>query len=209
MNIGQIKLENCNQQYFVSKVNEIYHDIEAELYSQRHPEIYVDEVKRWRKIARKYFKNSPISILDIGVGAGFVPLTIAPFLKGKDTIICSDISSEMLKVCQRETSKRKFQCQFKFVKLGRQDNNLTSVVQNPVDFVTINSVLHHIQNIDKFFSQIYAVLSKKGVLIILHEPNRLFFNNWFLWNNYVLLDRIFDFRSLMILILKNLDCILS
>ncbi len=39
---------------FVIRVNEIYHDLEAETYAQRHPEIFVDEVERWKRITTEY-----------------------------------------------------------------------------------------------------------------------------------------------------------
>jgi methylase of polypeptide subunit release factors len=88
-----MKQTKLNPLYLVNRVNEIYHDIEREAYLQKHPEIFVDEAKRWRRIAKRYLvKDCSITVLDIGTGIGFIPLTIAPFLKMEDTIICSDIS---------------------------------------------------------------------------------------------------------------------
>lgn len=187
-----MKQTKLNPLYFVNRVNEIYHDIEGEAYLQKHPEIFVDEAKRWRMIAKRYLvKDCSITVLDIGTGTGFVPLTIAPFLKMEDTIICSDISSGMLEVCKSEIRKRQFECTVKFVK-SRGD--ITLLVQKPVDFITMNSVLHHIPNVEEFCSQIKSVLSEEGIAIIAHEPNKPFFHNRFLWNNYVFLNRLLNLR---------------
>lgn len=191
-----------DQQYFVTRVNEIYHDVEGEAYLQRHPEIFVDEARRWRRIAKKYLvKHSPVIVLDIGTGTGFVPLTIAPFLKREDTVICSDISSVMLEICKREITKRQFECQFRFVK---SRGGTISPVEISVDFITMNSVLHHIPNVAEFYSQIEAVLSEEGMLIIAHEPNKPFYENRLLWNNYVLLSRLSNLPATGSSILKEL-----
>lgn len=199
LNLDRMKL---NKQEFVRKVNEIYHDVEGEIYLQKHPEIFVDEVNRWKKIAKKYFiKNFPITILDIGSGTGFVPLVIAPFLKKDDMIICSDLSSVMLDVCRREIAKRQFKCKFRFVK---SKGNTVRIVENIVDFITINSVLHHILNVGEFFSQIGDIISEEGILVIAHEPNKAFYNNRFLWNNYILLRQSMNVKNMAISILKKI-----
>lgn len=187
---------------FVIKVNEIYHDMEAETYTQRHPEIFVDEADRWRRITTEYLvKDSPITILDVGTGTGFVPLVIAPFLKNEDMIICSDISPMMLKVCRNEIAKRQFDCQFKFIRLN---GDLSLVEQDLVDVVTMNSVLHHIPSLDEFCSQISALLPQGGLLIVAHEPNKLFYNNWLLWNSYLLLRLLINARAKVSLMFEKL-----
>lgn len=173
---------------FVIKVNEIFHDVEAEVYSERHPEILVDEVERWEEIAKKYLiRDSPITIFDVGTGTGFVPLVIAPFLKKEDSIICSDVSSAMLEICKKELERRHFKCGFRFIK---SKGDLNSMKDESIDIITMNSILHHIPNVDEFCVQISSILSKGSILIIAHEPNELFFTNRFLWNNYILLNKI-------------------
>lgn len=173
---------------FVIKVNEVFHDIEAELYTERHPEIFIDEKKRWKKLSKTYISNKDnITILDIGSGTGFVPLVISPFLKNNDTIICSDVSSKMIEICKTKIEKKDFECKFQYRKLN---GNLNSMKEHSIDIITINSVLHHIPNLDDFYSELNDILSKNGLLIIAHEPNKLFFNNKFLWNNYLMLNKI-------------------
>ena len=182
-----------NHQDFVAKVNEIYHDVTAETYAKSHPEIFIDEVNRWRRIAKNHLVTEhPVTILDVGTGSGFVPLTIGPFLKKEDTVICSDISSGMLSMCRKEIAKRQFDCEFRFVRLN---GDLTSVIPEPVDFVTLNSVLHHVANIGEFCSQISDALTEDGRLAIVHEPNNLFVDDLLLWNNYKLLQRLENLRA--------------
>jgi len=192
---------NSNERFVIS-VNEIFHDVEAETYVQRHPEIFVDEVERWKNIATEYLvRDYPITVLDIGTGTGFVPLVIGPFLKRKDTVICSDISTTMLRMCRNEIAKKQLDCQVKFIRLNE---DLGSVVQDPVDVVTVNSVLHHIPNVDEFCSQISTLIPQGGLLIVAHEPNKLFYNNWFLWRSYLLLRLLTNAQTRVSSMFENL-----
>lgn len=177
-----------NHQHLVAKVNEIYYDVTSQTYAEEHPEIFIHEANRWRRIAKEHLaKEHPITILDLGTGTGFVPLTIAPFLKRQDTFICSDISSEMLRTCQNEIAKRQFDCKFKFLRLKQ---GLALGITESVDFITMNSVLHHVADIGKLCSLISDTMAENGKLIIAHEPNRKFRDHPFLWKNYTLLHRL-------------------
>lgn len=48
-----------------------------------------------------------------------------------------------------------------------------------MDIVTINSTLHHIPNYRKLLNEINGILSKRGTLFVMHEPNKLFYNSLF------------------------------
>ncbi len=37
----------------VIRINEVYHDVEARYYDERHPLIFLDEAERWEKICNR------------------------------------------------------------------------------------------------------------------------------------------------------------
>ena len=186
---------------FVLRVNEIFHDIEAESYTAEHPEIFELEKKRWQALAEKYFKSdSPLTILDIGSGTGFVPLQISPHLKEEDTVICSDISTMMLKRCKSNLSG-KFKNSFSYLKVSDERFELEPA---SVDIITLNSVLHHLPDTDSTFNELNRILAPGGLLIIAHEPHKDFFNHKFLWFNYKLWRLLTNPRFLLEAIMKRL-----
>src|SRR5687767_4412561 len=102
----------------VLRVNEIFHDLEGREYENRHPEIFKGESARWQQIGRHFLnsvRNHPFRLLDVGSGTGFVPLQLGPFLKESDGVVCSDLSAEMLRVCQQNLSAVGIPCRREFL----------------------------------------------------------------------------------------------
>ena len=168
---------------FIIQVNEIYHDVEANVYRSRHPEIFTDEINRWREIGKRFIAESShrVALLDIGSGTGFVPCEIGGFLKRNDLCVCSDISSNMLDSCKKNLSDKGFKCEFMYLKLEGMRIGLKSGF---FTHITLNSVLHHIPDFSPFFKEIDRLLQIQGWLIIGHEPNRHFYTHKLLWKNY-------------------------
>ncbi|MFX1391986.1 MAG: class I SAM-dependent methyltransferase [Promethearchaeota archaeon] len=171
---------------FILRVNEIYHDIENEKYDKIHESSFKEEIKFWEKIGKYLISKNfqKINLLDIGSGTGFVPLQIGNFLKSGDMFICSDLSKKILEVCKKKISEKKFKNQFEYMKLNGKQFNLKS---NSFDYITMNSVLHHIPNFPIFFKEINRLLKISGLLVITHEPNVLFNTHRFLWNQFKIL----------------------
>jgi ubiquinone/menaquinone biosynthesis C-methylase UbiE len=173
---------------FVAKVNEVWHDIEAEAYQRNHPEIFVDEIRQWRRITRHLasFNACKIRLLDVGTGTGFVPIQLKEFLKSSDYLVCSDLSSKMLQVCRRNLIREGLACQIEFIKLDDK-----GVIYNgePFDIITLNSVLHHVLDYESMLHQLDKLLKRGGYLVIAHEPNRRYVNHKFLNANYRILSR--------------------
>lgn len=166
-----------NKERLVLRVNELYHDLAIEDYeSTTNLAMFKQEKERWQKM-KDFFKNKKsITVLDIGTGTGFIPLTICGFLKKSDLFICSDISQEMLNLTKEKLKERRFRCTFKFLKLNKN----ILIKKNSVDIVTINSVLHHIPDTKYFLNEINQILKKNGLIIIGHEPNIRFKENKYL-----------------------------
>jgi len=152
------------------RINEIYHDLENAVYDDRHGDIWQFEEGFWGEMAKKYLvKESPLVCLDYGTGTGFVPLVIGPYLKEQDCLICCDLSTEMLKVCEDKIKASPLCCECSFRKI---DGTEIPIDNNSVDVITVNSVLHHIYDLGPFAKECERILKPGGVLIVAHEPNR-------------------------------------
>ena len=152
----------------VERINEIYHDLEAGKYQSRHESMHSMEKEFWGSIAQEYFvKDEPTVCFDFGTGTGLVPIAAAGSLKAKDTFICGDISSEMLKECEPNLMTKAFSCKFSFVKINGVKSPLSD---SSVDVMTVNSVLHHILDLEGFSKECARVLKPNGIFIANHEP---------------------------------------
>jgi ubiquinone/menaquinone biosynthesis C-methylase UbiE len=163
----------------VQRINELYHDYAGKDYSQSHPEIFEEEVFRWKYLSSRYLSTlaHPIRILDIGSGTGFVAGIICQALKEEDTIILSDISQEMVDLAKRKFEGERYGPHLKFVKIAVHTPYRISFESHSIDVITINSVLHHVQDVQTFLNEVDRLLRPGGLLLICHEPNQKFFDN--------------------------------
>jgi ubiquinone/menaquinone biosynthesis C-methylase UbiE len=177
-----------NQQKLVKRINELYHNWEAKYYSERHPDIFKQEKDNWQKFASNFFTyDKAKKILDVGCGTGFIAQVIGKYLTKDDEFFCSDISADMLKIAEHNLSDSNFVNKFYFLKGSIEELDFQPY---SLDFVIMNSVLHHLPNIETFFEEVNKILKPGGKLIIFHEPNVRFFQNGFLRNNFLLLQYI-------------------
>ena len=153
----------------IIRVNELYHDLEHEKYQDRQVEMFNTEMIKWSELSARYIKtNKEISCLDYGTGTGFVPLAIGNKLKINDTLICTDLSKNILDVCKTNIKK----AGFKFNQIYKKiDGSIIPVEDNSIDVITVNSVLHHIFDLSKFSKEVYRCLKPSGLIIVVHEPN--------------------------------------
>jgi ubiquinone/menaquinone biosynthesis C-methylase UbiE len=155
----------------VHRINETYHNLEYTCYDTRHDEILKSEPSFWENAADKYLaKSGPIVCLDYGTGTGFVPEIIGPYLKKEDSLICCDVSAEMLKVCEHKLKEMPLKCECSFYKIGEGS---MPVREKSVDVITVNSVLHHIYDLNSFAAECERLLKPSGMLIAAHEPNKV------------------------------------
>lgn len=159
----------------VFEINKIWHKYEARHYSESHHEIFVDEKLLWKKVANKYLTGTDSTLLDFGCGTGFISSTVIPFLSPSSRLIMADPSPEMLAIAQNNVRFPNVTFQL----ISRERSTL-AIAAHSLDYILINSVLHHISDLSETFRQLTTLLKTGGKIIIAHEPNRIHFNNFFL-----------------------------
>lgn len=114
-------------------------------------------------------------ILEIGTGSGIFTSHINHLTA--DLIFSGDISFQMLRKARIRGLKRVKLLQYNAERLPYKDSSFNTII-------TFASI-HHIKNIDNFFSECYRVLKPNGLLYAM-EPNPLFPMNFImaLFNKY-------------------------
>ncbi len=162
----------------VKQINRIFHEVEAEGYDIRHPEIMEGDRKWWDAFGKEFIKplssSKSISILDVGSGTGFVGKTILKYIAGNDTFCCYDLSVKMLIKAKEKLKdspsdvKKRFLC---------GDAESLPFKDSSFDVVAANAVLHHLPNYPSLLKEIDRVLKQDGLLAVAHEQNSDFFKS--------------------------------
>jgi len=157
----------------IKLINRIFHDFEADIYSEYHPEIDTEEVK-WERISDRYLnQDRKITLLDVGTGNGFVPYVTGKHLKAGDILICSDISDKMLAKANKRLSVYTH-IEKRFI---AADALLISKMEIEADIITMNSVLHHLPDYEEVLEHLAKRVKTGGLFIIMHERNQRFCRN--------------------------------
>lgn len=169
---------NYKASKLVKEINRIYHEIEAQDYDSRHPEIIEGDVKWWRALGEKFIKplskSKNISLLDVGSGTGFVGNISLEYTKSKDMFVCYDLSYNMLNKA-REKLKNSFPDKKEFFLNG--DAELLPFKDGSFNIITINAVIHHLPNYKSLLGEIDRILRKGGILVVAHEQSSDFFKS--------------------------------
>lgn len=162
-------------QDFIEKINQIYHDLEAEDYEKSHPEIFRREQARWKSLlaATKFNNDQEIAVLDVGTGTGFAAYQILSKFSNAN-VKCVDISEKMLRLTE-ERLTRAFPNSKIIFELNSADR--IESLPNTYDLITMNSVLHHLPEPFSVLQKFAKYLAVGGFIILGHEPNYRFFSN--------------------------------
>jgi SAM-dependent methyltransferase len=159
-------------QKLVLRANELFHDAEGIAYDNAHPEIFITERDRWYRAFQSFLpKYHQKYCIDIGAGTGFVGEVLLPFLSENESLLCADISDEMLTIAKRRLGSLSHGVHVRTLKMN---DEYIALPDASVDVVTLNSVLHHIPSSSLLLSEVFRVLKPEGILFIGHEPNNLF-----------------------------------
>lgn len=167
----------------VRKLNEIFYDVEAEQYDERHPEVIEGDAQWWRSRSEQLIgalrsdADAPagLRILDVGCGTGFVAGVVAEHLRGGDLVVGIDQSEGMLGRARAKAAGGAGPCRF-----ARGDAASLQFRGRSFHMVTVNSFLHHVYDYRAVLREIDRVLRPGGYLLLGHEPNREFFRSPFI-----------------------------
>lgn len=192
----------------VLRVNELFHDLTSEQYQRDvESEMLVTEGERWKNGWKRFVDpvrgEAGISVLDIGTGTGFVPLSIEEFLNDNDRLVCSDVSESILSLARQNLTQRRPSCSVEFVKLSTDAPFRLPFREGEFNVITMNSVLHHLKDTKGFLAEVDRILKPGGMLFIGHEPNRRFRKNLFLRMNFQLLRLLLLPREAIVMMLRK------
>jgi SAM-dependent methyltransferase len=179
---GAIAAPPLSDERLVLEANRLFHDLEGERYEEKHDEIFLAEAERWRRIARRYITaaargdgertpaaaRAPRRLLDIGTGTGFVPRIVGPCLSAGDEYVLSDLSISMLSCARERLAEAALPCHLRFEPV---DGATYPFPSKQFDAITANSVVHHVPDLLRLFSELDRILRPGGLLAIGHEPN--------------------------------------
>jgi len=120
----------------------------------------------WRKKSMQFIKNNPKKILDIATGTADLAIMAAKYTNAK--IIGIDISEKMLSFGNKKIKKYKLS---KRISLELADAEQLPFKNNSFQAITSGFGVRNFESIDTGLSEMYRVLDKDGVLIIL-EPSK-------------------------------------
>lgn len=121
------------------------------------------DVKWRRKVIQMVSEKNPESILDIATGTGDLAIKFASAAP-KAKIVGLDLSEGMLAVAKKkvEGSSR-----YKNIEFIQGDSEALPFETNSFDAITVSFGIRNFENLDKGLSEIYRVLKKSGLLVIL------------------------------------------
>jgi ubiquinone/menaquinone biosynthesis C-methylase UbiE len=165
----------------VKSLNQIFYDVEAEQYDERHPEVIEGDADWWisrgpelvRELRSRLTAGSGLMILDVGCGTGFVSSLLTDYLVEGDCLIGLDHSEGMLRRARSKLSEEQLgRCRF-----ARGDAASLQFRDHSFDMLTLNSFLHHVYDYRSVLKEVDRVLKPGGYLVLAHEPNRDFFQS--------------------------------
>lgn len=119
---------------------------------------------KWRKkVIKMVAARNPESILDIATGTGDLAIKFATATQA-NRIIGLDISEGMLSMAKKKISGSEISEKLVFV---QGDSEALDFEDNLFDVVTVSFGIRNFENLEKGLSEIYRVLKKNGLFVIL------------------------------------------
>lgn len=162
----------------VRTLNQVFYDVEAEHYDERHPEVVEGDAAWWsargaalvQALKSGLASERGLRILDVGCGTGFVSDLLSRHLVAGDMVIGIDQSEGMLRRARSKVSGA-------IATFVRGDASHLQFRSNAFHLVAVNSFLHHVYDYRSVLREIDRVLKPEGYLVLAHEPNREFFRS--------------------------------
>lgn len=158
----------CSPKEFYWAVNEAYHRYEAPRYDQLHKSMYLEQEPVWKRLINHLPPDGQkLRFLDIGCGTGLVEhflSNMCPDRVGQAVLL--DPSEAMLQVVRNKSNQWRFGCEFVHGDLGALG------VDQLFDVITVNSVLHHVVELEAFCARLQSLLRPGGTLLTAQDPNK-------------------------------------
>lgn len=121
-----------------------------------------------RKVLKKFKKNSCLNVLDLGTGAGWIPIRLKQ-ARPRWKITAVDLSEIMLKYARETAEKKAVKVHWLCGMAGS-----TGLPQNSFDLVISHFALHEFQDLKLVFTESKALLKPGGCLFIedLQRPSK-------------------------------------
>ena len=156
----------CPPRDFYWAVNEALHSTEAEVYDAKHASMFVEEAFVLKRLF-SYLPDIPqkLRFLDVGCGTGLVGHFASLYIPDRvSSMTLLDPSERMLEeVSQRAES-------WPFPTDLRLGDIFTLATRDRYDVVTINSVLHHVVELEAFAARIEALVKPGGLVLTAQDP---------------------------------------
>ncbi|WP_111879572.1 bifunctional demethylmenaquinone methyltransferase/2-methoxy-6-polyprenyl-1,4-benzoquinol methylase UbiE [Aequorivita sp. CIP111184] len=119
---------------------------------------------KWRKkVIKMVAKKNPKSILDIATGTGDLAIQFAEKTSA-EKIVGLDISEGMLSVARKKIVGKKILENIEFV---QADSEALPFGDNTFDAITVSFGIRNFENLEKGLSEIFRVLKKDGIFVVL------------------------------------------
>jgi len=164
-----------SEEEFILAVSVAYYEVEAARHARYIHEYFhrCDGYGHFKRslIAARHILPRPVSVLDIGCGAGYEMGVLREVFAPSEIerIVGLDPSAKMME--HARAALNGFSCQ---MVLGTLADVLD---QGPFHLVVTHAMVHHIPNLAWFFGGIERLLAPGGVYVMGHEPNRRFWTN--------------------------------
>src|SRR6266513_925099 len=157
----------CSPEQFYWAVNRAYHEAEAPFYEHLHAHMFKGLRAKWERLTSPLLGAPARSLgwLDVGCGTGLVGSFLAELLGDR---ICEgvlvDTSSAMLGECRRRARDWPFSTSFVV-------GTIESLQSEPAfDLVTVDSVIHHVVDLESFCARIAGMVRSGGFLLTCQDP---------------------------------------
>ncbi|TXD73142.1 bifunctional demethylmenaquinone methyltransferase/2-methoxy-6-polyprenyl-1,4-benzoquinol methylase UbiE [Aequorivita antarctica] len=119
---------------------------------------------KWRKkVIKMVAEKKPKTILDIATGTGDLAIQFAEKTSA-EKIVGLDLSEGMLSVARKKVSGKPISKNIEFV---QADSEALPFGDNTFDAITVSFGIRNFENLEKGLSEIFRVLKKDGIFVVL------------------------------------------
>jgi ubiquinone/menaquinone biosynthesis C-methylase UbiE len=150
---------------FYWAVNSAFHKYESGKYDELHVDMYAEEEMVWEKLLSHLDRSRAYDFLDVGCGTGLVGELLNRICpKAVRRLTMLDPSAAMLERAKAKCARWSFPCVF-------AEGDISAMgTEAEFDVLTVNSVLHHIVELDVFCRRATELLRPLGLLLTAQDP---------------------------------------